>query len=298
MSSTLHSSDWVLPAGTAGADGFDLAVVAGERDGWSHTSLWTLTLEPGGSRTVGVEGQELLVVPLSGAVHVTVGDGADAQTFALAGRDDVFAGPTDVAYAPVGSTVTLTSAGGGRFAVCGATTGTALPAAHLPASAVPVELRGAGQSSRLVRNLGTVGVLDAGSLIACEVVTPGGNWSSYPAHKHDEESEHESALEEIYYFEVQPGPHGQPGLGFHRTSSSPAGEIDVLHEVRDRDTVLVPHGWHGPCTAAPGHDLYYLNVMAGPGAERAWRITDHPDQTWVRSTWEHQRIDPRLTEGG
>lgn len=295
------ATDWVVPAGEGAGDGFDLAVVAGEREGWSHTSLWTVTLAAGESRTVAAPGQELLVVPLSGGTEVTVGSTADStvdrETFTLTGRSDVFAGPTDVVYAPLDAAVTLTSADGGRFAVCGATTDVVLPARHLPAADVPVELRGAGQSSRQVRNFGTVGVLDAGSIIACEVITPGGNWSSYPAHKHDEESEHESALEEIYYFEVQDGPQGQPGLGFHRTSSTPAGEIDVLHEVRDRDTVLVPHGWHGPCTAAPGHDMYYLNVMAGPGAERAWLISDHPDQTWVRSTWEHQEIDPRLTEG-
>src|SRR3712207_7828201 len=47
---------------------------------------------------------------------------------------------------------------------------------------------------------------------SCEVITPGGNWSSYPPHKHDETSEVESELEEIYYFEVAPGPQGQPGL--------------------------------------------------------------------------------------
>jgi 5-deoxy-glucuronate isomerase len=59
--------------------------------------------------------------------------------------------------------------------------------------------------------------------------------------------------------------------------------------------VLVPCGWHGPCMAAPGFDMYYLNVMAGPGDERAWRISDHPDQGWVRDTWADQDVDPRLT---
>ena len=67
----------------------------------------------------------------------------------------------------------------------------------------------------------------------------------------------------------------------------------MLVEVRDGDTALVPFGWHGPCVAAPGFDMYYLNVMAGPG-ERAWLISDHPEQTWVRSTWEHEQTDPRL----
>ena len=40
--------------------------------------------------------------------------------------------------------------------------------------------------------------------------------------------------------------------------------------------------------------MYYLNVMAGPGPERAWKITDHPDQAWIRSTWSEQAVDPRL----
>jgi 5-deoxy-glucuronate isomerase len=84
-----------------------------------------------------------------------------------------------------------------------------------------------------------------------------------------------------------------------RTSSSPGHDIDICEEVHDRDAVLVPYGWHGPCVAAPGHDMYYLNVMAGPpnpnGGERAWKISDHPDQTWIRGTWDDLPVDPRLT---
>ena len=59
----------------------------------------------------------------------------------------------------------------------------------------------------------------------------------------------------------------------------------MLEEVTDGDTVLVPHGWHGPSIASPSHHMYYLNVMAGPGAERAWGISDDPNHGWVRETW-------------
>jgi 5-deoxy-glucuronate isomerase len=45
--------------------------------------------------------------------------------------------------------------------------------------------------------------------------------------------------------------------------------------------------------AAPGYDLYYLNVMAGP-AERRWLFSDDPNHGWIRDTWTHQEIDPRL----
>jgi 5-deoxy-glucuronate isomerase len=126
------------------------------------------------------------------------------------------------------------------------------------------------------------------------VITPGGNWSSYPPHKHDETSAEETELEEIYYFEVSPGPAGQPGLAYQRVYGTTERPIDVLAEVRDRDVVLIPHGWHGPSIAAPGHDLYYLNVMAGPGPERAWRIVDDPEHAWVRDTWADEDVDPRL----
>ena len=35
----------------------------------------------------------------------------------------------------------------------------------------------------------------------CEVFTPGGNWSSYPPHKHDtDDPPREVDLDEIYYF--------------------------------------------------------------------------------------------------
>lgn len=281
--------DLHLPAGTAARGAYDLEITPSVA-GWAWSSLRTLTLSAGAEHTLDTADEEMIVVPLTGGARVEIG----GRAFSLAGRRDVFAGPTDVAYLPVGVTAAIRAEGGpARLALTGARTERVLPFRYVPAADVPVEVRGAAQATRQVRNFGAADVFEAGNLIAVEVITPGGNWSSYPAHKHDEASAHESELEEIYYYEIARGPHGEPGLGFHRTSASPAGDVDVLVEVRDRDTVLVPSGWHGPCAAAPGHDMYYLNVMAGPG-ERAWKITDHPDQAWVRATWADQAPDPRL----
>ena len=103
-------------------------------------------------------------------------------------------------------------------------------------------------------------------------------------------------LEEIYFFQVAEGPSG-PGMAYQRVYGSPSHAIDVLVEVRSGDVVLVPGGWHGPTMAAPGYDLYYLNVMAGPDAERAWRITNDPDHAWVMDSWPDQAIDDRLPFG-
>lgn len=138
-------------------------------------------------------------------------------------------------------------------------------------------MRGAGPCARVVNNFGTPDVLDAARIIACEVITPAGNWSSYPPHKHDTARPGESELEEIYYFEIGSGPSGQAGLGYLRAA-------EVLAEVRTGDVVLIPYGFHGPAMAVPGYDMYYLNVMAGPGA-REWLICDEPEHAWIRETW-------------
>jgi 5-deoxy-glucuronate isomerase len=138
------------------------------------------------------------------------------------------------------------------------------------------------------------GAFPADRLIACEVITPAGKWSSYPPHKHDEDRPGESVLEEIYYFEIAAGPAG-PGVGFQRVYGTADRPADLLAEVRDGDVVLIPHGWHGPSMAAPGYHMYYLNVMAGPGAQRAWLASDDPAHGWVRGTWAGQEPDPRLT---
>ena len=133
------------------------------------------------------------------------------------------------------------------------------------------------------------GAFDAVDRLICvEVLTPDGNWSSYPPHKHDLARPGEEAeLEEIYYFVSR-------GLAYQRVYGTADRPVDVLAEVSTGDTVLIPHGWHGPSIAAPGYDLYYLNVMAGPAAGRSWLVCDDPAHAWVRGTWSGQAVDQRL----
>jgi 5-deoxy-glucuronate isomerase len=281
-------TDHVLRQGEAATAPFALEVTP-RSAGWQHSGLRVLELAAGAEETVATGDAETVVLSLAGAAAVTVDD----QRFELSGRRSVFDGPSDVVYAPRDATVTIASTVGGRFALCSARCDERLPPAYVAKADVPVELRGAGQASRQVHNFGVPGVLEADRLIACEVLTPGGNWSSWPPHKHDEEREGESALEEIYYFEVADGPSG-PGLGYQRVYGHEHAAIDVTTEVRSGDVVLIPHGWHGPSMAAPGYDLYYLNVMAGPGVERRWSICDDPAHAWVRAGWADQAVDPRL----
>jgi len=293
-------SDWFKPATTSGDDDYSVKVQPGD-PGWAHTGLLVADLEPGETRRVETAGNEYIVVPLAcpaARVDVTSGDSYD-----LEGRDSVFAGPTDVLYVGRDSSFEVSAPQGGRVALCFAPATSSVPVSHLRKADVPVEMRGAGQASRQVQNFGTPGVLEADSIIACEVITPAGNWSSYPPHKHDEEREGvETALEEIYYFEMQTEAGGGPAkdghapdpIGYQRVYGTDERPIDVLAEVRSGDVVLVPHGWHGPAMAPTGYDMYYLNVMAGPGETRAWLICDDPSHAWVRDTWPGQSVDPRL----
>jgi 5-deoxy-glucuronate isomerase len=281
----------VIRAGEAARDGHDVLVTPESAD-WRYSGLAVLTLAAGEQRTWSTGDAETLVLPLAGGCTVTY----DGQTVELTGRPDVFSGPTDFAYVPRDAEITLASDAGGRFALPSARCERRLPFRRQPADRVLVELRGAGQASRQVHNFCTPGVFEAEALIACEVLTPGGNWSSYPPHKHDEKTETETELEEVYYFEIADGPAG-PGIGYQRVYASPGHDVDVLAEVRTGDVVLIPHGWHGPTMAAPGYPLYFLNVMAGPGDERAWRISDDPAHAWVRDSWAAQEIDPRLPFG-
>ncbi|NAZ75011.1 5-deoxy-glucuronate isomerase [Kineococcus sp. T13] len=283
-----------LPSGSAARDGFDL-VVTPESAGWGFSSLRTLTLPAGGSHRFATGEEELLVLPLSGSARVEV----DGRVLELAGRRSVFEGVSDFAYVGRDSELTISSAAGGVFSFPGARATRRLPFRYGAAADVPVELRGAGQCSRQVNNFATPDAFETDKLIACEVLTPAANWSSYPPHRHDRTSELESELEEVYYFAFRSqAPAGtlgtEPGLGYQRVYGEADRPVDVLAEVRSGDVVLVPHGWHGPSIASPSHDMYYLNVMAGPADERAWRICDDPAHGWVRATWQDQPVDPRL----
>jgi 5-deoxy-glucuronate isomerase len=280
----VSARSWFLPHGSAG-EGPYVTSITPEVAGWAYSGLRVAELPPGGKVELDTGPDEVLVLPLNGSAEVE----CDGQRFTLDGRSDVFSAVTDFAYLPRDARAVVTSADGGRFALPATRADRRLTARYGPAAGVSVELRGAGVASRQVNNFCTPQTFAADRMIAVEVLTPGGNWSSYPPHKHDEDSGDESQLEEIYYFEVA---HGGPG--YQRAyGSGPGREIDVCTEVSTGDVVLIPYGYHGPSMAAPGYDLYYLNVMGGPG-ERVWKFCDDPAHAWIRGTWDGVEIDPRL----
>ena len=282
--------DLHVPAGSTGHDSLTVDISAADA-GWTYSGLRVAVLEAGESLALDTGDDELLVLPLAGGVDVETG----GEVHRLTGRSGVFQGITDSLYVPRRTAMTLTSAAGGRFALPAATAVRDLPVRYLGRDQVRTDLRGAGDCSRQVNNYALNNGVETSHLLCCEVLTPGGNWSSYPAHKHDRKGADERELEEIYYFEIASSPAGDPGFGLHRTyASDPDRPIDLCVEIRDGDVALVPHGYHGPCVAAPGYDMYYLNVMAGPDEDLVWLAPDDPAHHWIRDTWEGQDVDPRL----
>lgn len=267
--------------------------VTPERAGWTYAGLRVLTLPTGGEVSFATGDEEMLVLPLAGAATVR----CDGLRLTLTGRESVFAEVTDFAYLPRDAEVTIR--GTGRFALPSARATRRLSPRYGAARDVPVELRGAGPASRQVNNFCAPDAFDCDRLVAVEVLTPGGNWSSYPPHKHEQERAYddgrvEAALEEVYYFEVAGGEPGAGPVGYQRVYGTAERPVDVLAEVRTGDVVLVPYGYHGPSMAAPGYDLYYLNVLAGPGQTRTMACVDDPRHGWIRGSWTGQPVDPRL----
>jgi 5-deoxy-glucuronate isomerase len=273
------------------ADRDELAITP-ESAGWAYCGLRIVHLDAGGERHLATGGEELAVLPLAGSATVEV----DGRVFELEGRTSVFARVTDWAYVPIESDLRIASADGAELALASARAERRYEPAYVPAADVPIEIRGAGQATRQVTNFLAPGAFDAvDRLIAVEVLSPDGNWSSYPPHKHDDTPGSLANNEEIYYFRV--GKVGSvatsdEGFALHRTYTAD-GAIDETVVVRDGDAFLVPRGYHGPTVAAPGYPLYYLNVMAGPNPERTMAIVDDPPYAWVRGSWEGMAVDPR-----
>ena len=266
----MRASDLLVPSRpTPGPDGL-LVSVTPETAGWSYVGFEVYRLSRGTTVTRATEAREACIVILSGRADVSCGE---RDWRGVGSRQTVFSGPPDAVYAPPGGTLAITGASDEcEIAVCWAPAVRGAEAARISAGDIHPFKRGSGRTERTIHNI-LMEDLKAESLLVTEVLTSGGNWSSYPPHKHDTDNlPSESYLEETYY---------------HRTARREGFAVQMIYtddrslnealQVRDGDVVMVPRGYH-PVAAGPGYDLYYLNVMAGP--HRRWLVTTDPDHRW------------------
>jgi 5-deoxy-glucuronate isomerase len=265
-----HRGRLLRRAAAPAADGTIVAVdPAGA--GWRYLDVAAVRLRPGQRIDRPADDRERLALVLEGRAAVTAGD----RRFGVVGsRATVFDGPPPpvILVAP-GLPVSVVAASDALVVMAAAPAGPIRRTAYVPPEEILVEARGAGQTARRIHHLLPPSA-EAGRLIAFEVFTPGGNWSSYPPHKHDtEDPPRESLLEEIYFYRfARPG-----GFAFQRVYT-PDRTLDEVLAPGDCDLIVVPAGYH-PVGAAAGYDCYYLNVMAGPS--RAWHFTVDPEHAWL-----------------
>ncbi len=255
--------------------------------GWTYLDVAAFRLVPRQAVRRPADDRERLVLVLEG--HATVRAGT--EDFGVVGsRATVFDGPPPpvILVAP-GLPLEIVALDGALVVVAGAPGGSVRRTACVEPAEILVEVRGAGQTERRIHHL-LPPAAEAGRLIAFEVFTPGGNWSSYPPHKHDtEDPPREARLEEVYFYRF-----AKPrGFAFQRVYT-PDRSLDEVMAPGDGDLVLVPAGYH-PVGAPAGYDCYYLNVMAGPN--RAWHFSVDPDHAWLMN-WDPAAPQTAGTEPG
>ncbi len=274
--SIVHVHSLNLPPQKAG----EILQLPRQRAGWEWMSFFVRRLQPGDVFRTRSDNEEAVFVFLGGTCHADWGQGIQP----VGKRKNVFDGLPYTLYLPAQSEVSFTAETACEIAECRVPSEARLEPRLVSPSDVVSSLRGGGNVSRQIVDV-IPPSFPADKLMVIEVYTPGGNWSSFPPHKHDTHNPPgEVDLDEIYYYRIL-----QP-RGFalqHLYGGEHAGERTL--KARDGDVVLVHSGFHA-VVAGPGYDVYYLNFLAG--SSRALAVTDDPQHTWIRSTWNG--VDPRL----
>lgn len=145
-----------------------------------------------------------------------------------------------------------------------------------------IEIRGGDNATRQINSLIEPG-FDCQRLVSVEVYTPSGNWSSFPAHKHDERildndgNLIEARLEETYFYKTNK-PQGYAIQQIYTSDRS----LDEIAVARNNDVVMVPKGYH-PVVAGHGYNIYYLNFLTG--SDQSLANTNDPDHEWIYDSW-------------
>ena len=259
--------------------------------GWEYLNFEARILNKGEQWEDNTGNHELLIVLMGGnfSVHSELGDWATGN-----GRKDVFSGFPHGLYLPPQTTFTLTADSEILdIASCRVKSDKRYPASFITPDDVEkmgIEHRGGDNASRQINRLLPPGS-ECHKLVCVEVYTPSGNWSSFPAHKHDERKTDpvtgkilEASLEEIYFYKIDK-PQGFALQKVYTCDRS----LDEIAEAHNNDVVLIPKGYH-PVIAGHGYNVYYLNFLAG--SDQSLASSDDPDHKWIYGTWKG--MDPRI----
>ncbi len=283
----------VIRAGGSG-DPDLLVEVRPEQAGWSSLSFQARRITPATAWTFDTGPNELALVVLGGSLDVTSDRGSWT---AIGARASVFDGLPSALYLPRGTSFTVRCTVPSEFAVAWTPADADFPARLVSPHESAIEIRGGDNATRQINSIIPPG-FPCARLVVVEVYTPGGNWSSYPPHKHDLHRTGpdgrilEADLDEMYYYRID----RPEGFALQRVYTGPESPlhraglpIDAAVVARDNDVVLVPEGYHPVCSPF-GYTTYYLNVLAGSAQSLA--CSDDPQFAWVKDSYRTR--DPRV----
>jgi 5-deoxy-glucuronate isomerase len=277
-----------------GADPDVIVEVTPEIAGWETIHFQARRLTAGSSWSFLTGAHELALVVLGGTL-----DGASnrGRWLGLGQRANVFAGPPYALYLPIDTDLTVTAVTDCEFALAWVAADRAFPPRLITPAEVGLEIRGGDHATRQINQMMPPG-FPCQRLVVVEVYTPGGNWSSYPPHKHDVHTVApdgglvQADLDEIYYYKINP-PEGYALQRIYTDASSPLHRsgfpVDAAVIAQDNDVVLIPEGYH-PVSSPVGYTTYYLNVLAGSAQSLA--AVDDPQFAWVKASY--RTLDPRV----
>ncbi len=258
-----------------------------EETGWQFLNFQARLMKQGECWSSHTEGNEYAIILLGGNYSVK-SDKGDWET--QNGRKDVFSGIAHTLYLPRNTRFELRALSETLDIAYGwCETDQDHPACFKGPGEAAIEIRGGDNATRQINSLIQPG-FDCHRLVSVEVYTPSGNWSSFPAHKHDKRKvdQHgavaEASLEETYFYKIDK-PQGFAIQQVYNDDRS----LDEIAVVRNNDIVLVPEGYH-PVVAGHGYNVYYLNFLTG--SDQSLANTDDPDHQWIYGSWKG--LDPRI----
>ena len=251
--------------------------------GWKWLSFQARLMQKGETWTHDTGQSEIGIVLLGGNFRVE----SDKGTWATRnGRRDVFSGVAHTLYLPrhtsfklIAESETLDIAYGWCLADAD------FEPKFVTPEETPVVIFGGDNATRQFNDLIPPG-FGCSRLVAREVYTPSGNWSSFPAHKHDERRLNEEGellepqQDETYFYKFQK-PEAYAIQQVY-TKGAVVAPLDEIVRARHNDVVLIPRGYH-PVVAEHGFHCYYLNFLAG--TDQSLQNTTDDDHTWIYNSW-------------
>jgi|TARA_B100001996_G_scaffold336876_1_gene288420 5-deoxy-glucuronate isomerase len=266
--------------------------ITAEKSKWKWLNFEARLMKKGEKWSFETGENEMVIVLLGGNFKVESNKG---KWETLNGRKDVFSGVAHTLYLPINTNFTLTAVSEMLdigYGWCQAENEYE-PKLLLPEN-TPMVIFGGDNATRQFNDLVPPG-FGCSRIVSREVYTPSGNWSSFPAHKHDTRILDNSGnliepqQDETYFYKFQKPEAYAIQQIYTKDEDNPAEPLDEIYKVKNNEVVLIPRGYH-PVVAAHGYHCYYLNFLAG--TDQSLNNTPDSDHEWIYSSWKGK--DERL----